>query len=106
MSSQNYADKQSTPIVCTFRTPTEECQKLCFYTVLAFISFNINCYSILNSENPASDEDDYRLEVLIALRKIERLDKDEYTDEERTEAQDVYEQRRQEEIDAAKEVSI
>ena len=41
------------------------------------------------------------MEVLIALRRIERLDKDEYTDEERQEAQDTYETRRQEELAAA-----
>ncbi len=34
-------------------------------------------------ECPISDEDDYRIEVLITLRRIERLDKDAYTDEER-----------------------
>ncbi|KAK2167257.1 hypothetical protein LSH36_30g00029 [Paralvinella palmiformis] len=53
------------------------------------------------SDNPIADEDDYRMEVLIALRRIERLDKDEYTDEERQEAQDTYETRRQEELAAA-----
>ena len=59
----------------------------------------------LLSENPLADEDDYRLEVLIALRKIERLDKDEYTEEERAEAQDVFETRRQEELEAQAQVS-
>ncbi|XP_067658478.1 leucine-rich repeat-containing protein 23-like isoform X1 [Haliotis asinina] len=48
-------------------------------------------------ENPIAEEDDYRLEVLIALRSLERLDKDEYTEEERSEAEEIYEQRRQEE---------
>jgi len=52
------------------------------------------------SENPVADEDDYRLEVLIALRTLERLDKDEYTDEERHEAEEIYEQRKAE-ADAA-----
>ena len=47
-----------------------------------------------------AEEDDYRLEVLIALRKIERLDKDEFSEEERGEAQEIYEQRRQEELEA------
>ncbi|KAK3702241.1 hypothetical protein QZH41_016769 [Actinostola sp. cb2023] len=41
------------------------------------------------SENPVSDEDDYRIEVLISLRRLERLDKDEYTDDERQEAEEV-----------------
>jgi len=36
-----------------------------------------------------SDEDDYRIEVLISLRRLERLDKDEYTDDERQEAEEV-----------------
>ncbi|XP_074654336.1 leucine-rich repeat-containing protein 23-like isoform X2 [Tubulanus polymorphus] len=52
------------------------------------------------SENPISEEDDYRMEVLIALRKLERLDKDEYTDDERQEAEDIYEQRRAEQLAA------
>ena len=52
------------------------------------------------AENPMAEEDDYRLEVLIALRKIERLDKDEFSEEERGEAQEIYEQRRQEELEA------
>lgn len=47
-----------------------------------------------------AEEDDYRLEVLIALRKLERLDKDEYTEDERNEAEDIYEQRRQDELNA------
>lgn len=50
------------------------------------------------SDNPVSGEDDYRLELLIALRRIERLDKDEYTDDERLEAEEIYELRRQEEL--------
>ena len=53
-----------------------------------------------HSENPMAEEDDYRLEVLIALRKIERLDKDEFAEEERGEAQEIYETRRQEELEA------
>ncbi|XP_035697868.1 leucine-rich repeat-containing protein 23-like [Branchiostoma floridae] len=48
-------------------------------------------------ECPVTEEDDYRIEVLIALRRIERLDKDEYTEDERQEAEEIYEQRRQEE---------
>ena len=40
-------------------------------------------------ENPVADEDDYRIEVLIALRRLERLDKDEYTEDERQEAEEV-----------------
>ena len=40
-------------------------------------------------ECPVSDEDDYRIEVLISLRRLERLDKDEYSDDERQEAEEV-----------------
>ena len=42
-----------------------------------------------HTECPVSDEDDYRIEVLISLRRLERLDKDEYTDDERQEAEEV-----------------
>lgn len=38
--------------------------------------------------------------MLITLRKLERLDKEEYNDEEREEAEQIYEQRRQEELAA------
>ena len=38
--------------------------------------------------------------MLIALRKLERLDKEEYTEEERTEAEETAETRRQEEANA------
>ena len=40
-------------------------------------------------ENPVADEDDYRIEVLISLRRLERLDKDDYTEDERQEAEEV-----------------
>ncbi|XP_071146592.1 leucine-rich repeat-containing protein 23-like isoform X2 [Mytilus edulis] len=52
------------------------------------------------SENPCTEEDDYRIEVLIALRKLERLDKEEYQEEERTEAEAIAEQRKEEEANA------
>ena len=48
-----------------------------------------------------SDNSDYRLEVLISVRRLERLDKDEYATEERSEAEDVYEQRRLKEQEEA-----
>ncbi|KAL3862321.1 hypothetical protein ACJMK2_008298 [Sinanodonta woodiana] len=53
--------------------------------------------ALVLSENQISEEDDYRLEVLITLRKLERLDKDEYTEEERNEAEEIFEQRKAEE---------
>ncbi|KAK7476100.1 hypothetical protein BaRGS_00032654, partial [Batillaria attramentaria] len=52
------------------------------------------------AENPVAEEDDYRLEVLINLRTVERLDKDEYTEEERHEAEEIYEQRKAEAAEA------
>ncbi|KXJ04905.1 Leucine-rich repeat-containing protein 23, partial [Exaiptasia diaphana] len=52
----------------------------------------LKCLPLLRAlvlmENPVSDEDDYRIEVLITLRRLERLDKDEYTDDERQEAEE------------------
>ena len=42
-----------------------------------------------SAECPVSELDDYRLEVLVALRKLERLDKDEFTEEERADAEEV-----------------
>ncbi|XP_005106195.1 leucine-rich repeat-containing protein 23 isoform X2 [Aplysia californica] len=59
--------------------------------------------ALVLSENPCAEEDDYRLETLIGVRTLERLDKDEYTDEERTEAEEIAEQRRQEEEEKANE---
>ena len=55
-------------------------------------------FALPSAENPISEEDDYRLEVLISLRKIARLDKDEFSEEEREEAEQIFEQRRQEEL--------
>ncbi|XP_039257437.2 leucine-rich repeat-containing protein 23-like [Styela clava] len=54
--------------------------------------------AIVLNDNPCQEEDSYRVEVLIYLRRLERLDKDEYSGEERTEAEDIHEQRRQEEL--------
>lgn len=52
-------------------------------------------------DTPLAENNDYRLEVLIAVRRLERLDKDEYMEEERTEAEEIHEQRRQKEIEDA-----
>lgn len=52
------------------------------------------------TENPVAEEDDYRIEVLVALRKLERLDKEEYTEDERTEAEELAETRLKEEANA------
>lgn len=58
--------------------------------------------SVVLLDTPLTENGDYRLEVLISVRRLERLDKDEYLQEERTEAEEIYEQRRlKEEEDAA-----
>ncbi|PAA61542.1 hypothetical protein BOX15_Mlig021015g2 [Macrostomum lignano] len=54
--------------------------------------------AVVLSENPIAEDDEYRLEVLTVLRKVIRLDKDEYQDDEREEAEARYEQRRLEEL--------
>ncbi|XP_052819568.1 leucine-rich repeat-containing protein 23-like isoform X2 [Mya arenaria] len=56
--------------------------------------------ALVLSENPAAEEDDYRVEVLIALRKLERLDKEEYTEDERNDAEEMAEARKLEEASA------
>ncbi|XP_052286707.1 leucine-rich repeat-containing protein 23-like isoform X3 [Dreissena polymorpha] len=56
--------------------------------------------ALVLSENPAAEEDDYRVEVLIALRKLERLDKAEYTEDERNDAEEMAEARKLEEANA------
>lgn len=40
-------------------------------------------------ENPLCDQEDYRVEVCMILRKLERLDKEEFTDDERADAEEV-----------------
>lgn len=58
--------------------------------------------AIVLLDTPLTENGDYRLEVLISVRRLERLDKDEYLQEERTEAEEIYEQRRlKEEEDVA-----
>ena len=61
-------------------------------------------YLSFTTENPSAEEDDYRVEVLIALRKLERLDKEEYTEDERNDAEEMAEARKAEEANA--EVNI
>jgi 1-acyl-sn-glycerol-3-phosphate acyltransferase len=57
-------------------------------------------------DNPMSSNDDYRLEVLIAVRRLERLDKDKFSEEERSEAEEIYEQRRQKELEETNNPTI
>lgn len=60
-------------------------------------------------DTPLTENSDYRLEILISVRRLERLDKDEYLEEERGEAEQIYEERRvkeQEELAAASSAAI
>ena len=65
----------------------------------------ISYFFIINQLNdlecPIGENEDYRLEVLIAVRRLERLDKDQFTEDERTEAEEIFEQRRLKEIEEA-----
>uniref|UniRef100_A0A8D0E164 Leucine-rich repeat-containing protein 23 n=1 Tax=Salvator merianae TaxID=96440 RepID=A0A8D0E164_SALMN len=54
-------------------------------------------------ENPCSDEGDYRMEALVLLPRLERLDKDFFDEDERTEADDIRRQRREEELELERE---
>ena len=53
----------------------------------------IKCLPMLRGlilrESPVSKEEEYRIEVIMNIRNLERLDKDMFTDEERQEAQEV-----------------
>lgn len=49
--------------------------------------------ALILRENPVSHEDGYRIEVLVILRKLERLDQDLYVEDERQEAEEIYNQR-------------
>ncbi|KAL8202780.1 UNVERIFIED_CONTAM: hypothetical protein K2H54_025244, partial [Gekko kuhli] len=54
-------------------------------------------------DNPCSDEGEYRLEVLVLLPRLERLDKDFFEEDERLDAEDVRQRRREEELELEKE---
>lgn len=54
-------------------------------------------------DNPCSDEGDYRVEALVLLPNLERLDKDFYEQEERTEADEIRQRRREEELELQRE---
>jgi len=60
----------------------------------------IKCLPMLRGlilrEAPVSKEEEYRIEVIMNIRNLERLDKDIFTDEERQEAQELYRQREEE----------
>ena len=39
--------------------------------------------------SPLSEMDEYRVEICLMLRKLERLDKDKFTEDERADAEEV-----------------
>lgn len=53
----------------------------------------IKCLPMLRGlilkDTPVAKEEEYRIEVIMNIRNLERLDKDIFTDEERQEAQEV-----------------
>ncbi|XP_067883479.1 leucine-rich repeat-containing protein 23-like [Heterodontus francisci] len=53
--------------------------------------------ALVITENPCTEEDSYRLETLILLRKLERLDKDTFNADDRYEADEVQRQRQNDE---------
>jgi len=60
----------------------------------------IKCLPMLRGlilkDTPVAKEEEYRIEVIMNIRNLERLDKDIFTDEERQEAQELYRQREEE----------
>jgi len=60
----------------------------------------IKCLPMLRGlilkDSPVSKEEEYRIEVIMSIRNLERLDKDIFTEEERQEAQELYRQREEE----------
>jgi len=51
--------------------------------------------ALILRENPICFEDSYRIEVLVILRTLERLDQDKYGEDERQEAEEIYNQRQE-----------
>ncbi|XP_060618585.1 leucine-rich repeat-containing protein 23 isoform X1 [Anolis sagrei] len=54
-------------------------------------------------DNPCSEEGDYRIEVLVQLPRLERLDKDFFEEDERAEAEDIRQRRKEEELELERE---
>jgi len=52
----------------------------------------------LSIENPVSEEQDYKLEALVAVQQLVRLDKDKFSNEEKEEAERIREERQKEEM--------
>ena len=47
------------------------------------------CFCCGSADCPVGDMDDFRVEVLIHLRKLERLDKEAFSSDERADAEEV-----------------
>jgi hypothetical protein len=43
----------------------------------------------MRAGSPLSEMDEYRVEICLVLRKLERLDKDKFTEDERADAEEV-----------------
>ncbi|XP_077201877.1 leucine-rich repeat-containing protein 23 [Paroedura picta] len=54
-------------------------------------------------DNPCADEGEYRLDVLVLLPRLERLDKDFFEEDERLDAEDIRQRRREEELELERE---
>lgn len=52
-------------------------------------------------DNPCSDETNYRLEVLVLLPRLERLDKESFEQDERAEANEIRQKRQEEKVRTA-----
>ncbi|XP_072333692.1 leucine-rich repeat-containing protein 23 [Scyliorhinus torazame] len=49
--------------------------------------------ALIIAENPCTEEESYRLETLLLLRKLERLDKEGFSTDDRLEAEEIHKQR-------------
>ncbi|XP_072847867.2 leucine-rich repeat-containing protein 23 isoform X1 [Pogona vitticeps] len=54
-------------------------------------------------DNPCTEEGDYRVETLVLLPRLERLDKDFFEEEERADAEDLRQRRKEEELELERE---
>ena len=62
---------------------------LSWYTYDTFEVFMIIVLYRLIAGSPLSEMDEYRVEICLVLRKLERLDKDKFTEDERADAEEV-----------------
>ena len=63
--------------------------KLSCSIAVSFKSSDLSSCFLLAADCPVSEIEDYRVEVLIHLRKLERLDKDPFSADERVDAEEV-----------------